>query len=379
MAERNEADALFATKRKKQQEEQAEQERREEMSRKKAEMEAEIRRLEEEAKRQKEQQEEARRRAEEEARRASEEAKEAEARAARAEEMAKQAQLKQEEIRREEERRAREKKEAEERRAREKKEEEERRTREKKEEEKRARERAAQEKAQAKRQEAQKAENRKREASEKKMVKERKIADIQPGKKLPVLPLAIGGAAAGVVVIVVICLVLFMGGKKGGVFESNGTCLASYQVLGYDVYYPDTFEERIGDGGVKLIHGSVEEGDGSFVSIFGETGENMEAEIGSTDPSEILRVFLESFYGVSDVEIYEMTTDSGQTVYCTDYFAQDIIYAMDYTEEEEAMGEIAMMILPLEDEYLFAMYGTMKDSYTEPLEEAVAGILCSIY
>ena len=44
MADRNEADALFATKRKKQQEEQAEQERREEMSRKKAEMEAEIRR-----------------------------------------------------------------------------------------------------------------------------------------------------------------------------------------------------------------------------------------------------------------------------------------------------------------------------------------------
>ena len=46
MADRNEADALFATKRKKQQEEQAEQERREEMSRKKGEMEAEIRRLE---------------------------------------------------------------------------------------------------------------------------------------------------------------------------------------------------------------------------------------------------------------------------------------------------------------------------------------------
>ena len=44
MADRNEADALFATRRKKQQEEQAEQERREEMSRKKAEMEAEIRR-----------------------------------------------------------------------------------------------------------------------------------------------------------------------------------------------------------------------------------------------------------------------------------------------------------------------------------------------
>ncbi|KMW10438.1 hypothetical protein [Enterocloster citroniae] len=345
MADRNEADALFATKRKKQQEEQAEQERREEMNRKKAEMEAEIRRLEEEARRQKEQQEEARRQAEEEARRVKEEAREAEARAARAEEMAKQARLKQEEVRREEERR----------------------TREKKEEEKRARERTAQ----AKRQEAQKAEN-------KKTVKEKKKADTQPGKKIPVLPLAIGGAAAGFVIIVVICLILFAGGKKG-VFESNGTCLASDQVLGYDVYYPDTFEERIGDGGVKLIHGSAEEGDGTFVSIFGETGENMEAEIGSTDPSEILRMFLESLFGVSDAGIYEMTTDSGQTVYCTDYFVQDIIYALDYTEEDEAMGQVAMMILPLEDEYLFAMYGTMNDSYTEPLEETVADILGSIY
>lgn len=56
MAERNEADALFATKRKKQQEEQAEQEQREELARKKAEMEAEIQRLEEVARQQQEQQ-----------------------------------------------------------------------------------------------------------------------------------------------------------------------------------------------------------------------------------------------------------------------------------------------------------------------------------
>ena len=56
MAERNEADALFATRRKKQQEEQAEQEKREELARKKAEMEAEIQRLEEVARQQQEQQ-----------------------------------------------------------------------------------------------------------------------------------------------------------------------------------------------------------------------------------------------------------------------------------------------------------------------------------
>lgn len=363
MAERNEADALFATKRKKQQEEQAEQERREEMSRKKAEMEAEIRRLEEEARRQKEQQEEARRQAQEEARRASEEAKEAEARAARAEEMAKQAQLKQEEIRREEERRAREKKEAEERRA-----------REKKEEEKRARERAAQEKAQAKRQEAQKAENRKQEVSEKK--REKKSAGAQPGKKFPILPVAIGGGAA-VVAVIVICLVLFLGGKKGGVFGTDCNVLASEQVLNYVVYYPESFEEGYGDGGVFLDYGSAEKEDYSFVYILGDTREGIEEMAGSTDPSDVL-LMLGYTLGVDAQLVYEMTTDSGLTVYGTGPFYQDVS-GLVYTEEDEVMAEVSIMLLPFGDDYLVALYGTMKDSYMEPLEEAVTSILDNVY
>ena len=362
MAERNEADALFATKRKKQQEEQAEQERREEMSRKKAEMEAEIRRLEEEARRQKEQQEEARRQAQEEARRASEEAKEAEARAARAEEMAKQAQLK------EEERRAREKKEAEERRA-----------REKKEEEKRARERAAQEKAQAKRQEAQKAENRKqevrkREVSEKK--REKKSAGAQPGKKFPILPVAIGGGAA-VVAVIVICLVLFLGGKKGGVFGTDCNVLASEQVLNYVVYYPESFEEGYGDGGVFLDYGSAEKEDYSFVYILGDTREGIEEMAGSTDPSDVL-LMLGYTLGVDAQLVYEMTTDSGLTVYGTGPFYQDVS-GLVYTEEDEVMAEVSIMLLPFGDDYLVALYGTMKDSYMEPLEEAVTSILDNVH
>lgn len=357
MAERNEADALFATKRKKQQEEQAEQERREEMSRKKAEMEAEIRRLEEEARRQKEQQEEARRQAQEEARRASEEAKEAEARAARAEEMAKQAQLKQEEIRREEERRAREKKEAEERRAREKKEE---------------------EKAQAKRQEAQKAENRKqevrkREVSEKK--REKKSAGAQPGKKFPILPVAIGGGAA-VVAVIVICLVLFLGGKKGGVFGTDCNVLASEQVLNYVVYYPESFEEGYGDGGVFLDYGSAEKEDYSFVYILGDTREGIEEMAGSTDPSDVL-LMLGYTLGVDAQLVYEMTTDSGLTVYGTGPFYQDVS-GLVYTEEDEVMAEVSIMLLPFGDDYLVALYGTMKDSYMEPLEEAVTSILDNV-
>lgn len=359
MADRNEADALFATKRKKQQEEQAEQERREEMSRKKAEMEAEIRRLEEEARRQKEQQEEARRQAQEEARRANEEAREAEARAARAEEMAKQAQLKQEEVRREEERRAREKKE------------EEKRAREKKEEEKRDRERIAQEKAQAKRQEA---ENRKREISEKKTGEESKTADTQPGKKLPVLPLAIGGAV--IVVAIVICLVLLVGGKKGGVFGTDCNMMASEQVLGYSICYPESFEEGYGDGGVLLNYGSPEEGDYSFVTILGDTNEDAEETIGSANPVDILHM-LAYYIGADEQQIYEMKTDSGLTVYCTEYFYQDA-RGLVYTEEE-VMVEASMMLLPLEDEYLVAVYGTMKDSYKEPLEEAVTSIFDNLY
>lgn len=358
MAERNEADALFATKRKKQQEEQAEQERREEMSRKKAEMEAEIRRLEEEARRQKEQQEEARRQAQEEARRASEEAKEAEARAAKAEEMAKQAQLKQEEIRREEERRAREKKEAEERRA---------------------RERAAQEKAQAKRHEAQKAENRKqevrkREVSEKK--REKKSAGAQPGKKFPILPVAIGGGAA-VVAVIVICLVLFLGGKKGGVFGTDCNVLASEQVLNYVVYYPESFEEGYGDGGVFLDYGSAEKEDYSFVYILGDTREGIEEMAGSTDPSDVL-LMLGYTLGVDAQLVYEMTTDSGLTVYGTGPFYQDVS-GLVYTEEDEVMAEVSIMLLPFGDDYLVALYGTMKDSYMEPLEEAVTSILDNVY
>ena len=389
MADRNEADALFATKRKKQQEEQAEQERREEMSRKKAEMEAEIRRLEEEARRQKEQQEEARRQAQEEARRASEEAREAEARAARAEELAKQAQLKQEEVRREEERRARERKEEEEKRAREKKEEEERKAREKKEEEKRAkekkeeekqaRERAAQEKAQAGQQEAQKAESGKQEAGkqeagEKKAVIERKMPNIPSGKKLPVLPLAIGGA--GIVVVIVICLILLVGGKKGGVFGTDCNMMAMDQVLGYTIYYPESFEEGYGDGGVLLNYGSVEEGDYSFVTILGDTNENAIETIGSSDPSDIL-LLLEYSIGMDEQPIYEMTTDAGQTVYCTEYFYQELgglVYS-----EEEVMADVSLMVLPLGDEYLVAIYGTMKDSYKEPLEKAVTSILDNVY
>lgn len=338
MADRNEADALFATKRKKQQEEQAEQERREEMSRKKAEMEAEIRRLEEEARRQKKEQEEARRQAEEEARRVKEEAKEAEARAARAEEMAKQAQLKQEEVRREEERRARE--------------------------------RATQE-------EAQRAEDRKREASERKTAKEIQIrfgskkVDIKLAKKLPVLPLAIGGAA--IVVAIVICLVLFRGGKKGDVFGTDCDQVASGSVLDYFVFYPESFEEGYADGGVLLKHGSVDKGDFSFVYFSGYTKEDMEDTLGSMDSVEILHALAEYTCGVTDMQTYEITTDLGQTVYCTEYFPSG---ASGFTgTEEETMVEVSMMLLPKEDEYLVALYGTMKTSYEEPLKETVTSIL----
>ena len=356
MADRNEADALFATKRKKQQEEQAEQERREEMSRKKAEMEAEIRRLEEEARRQKEKQEEDRRQAEEEARRVKQEAEEAEARAKRAQEMAEEAKRKQEEVRREEERRVQEKRE----------------------EEKRARERAAQEKAQAK--EGAKAAKEAAKAEAKKAVKETTMgagrkADIQPGKKLPVLPLAIGGVA--VTVVLVICLVLFSGGKKGGVFGTDCDRMAAKQVLSYDVFYPESFEEAYDDGGVYLKYGSVENGDFSFVYVLGSTQEDMNYMTESTDPTDLIHVMEEYVFGMNDKQVYKMTTGSGRSVYCSEYISFDISSITD--QEEGVMASTSIMMLPLEGEYLVAVYGTMKTSYEEPLEEVTASILDNTY
>ena len=350
MADRNEADALFATKRKKQQEEQAEQERREEMSRKKAEMEAEIRRLEEEARRQKEKQEEDRRQAEEEARRVKQEAEEAEARAKRAQEMAEEAKRKQEEVRREEERRVQEKRE----------------------EEKRARERAAQEKAQAK--EAAKAETRNG-VKEKPARPGRDKADIQPGKKLPVLPLAIGGVA--VIAVLVICLVLFFGGKKGGVFGTDCDLMAAKQVLGYDVFYPESFEEAYADGGVYLKYGSVEKGDFSFVYVLGSTQDDMNYMTESTDPTDLIHVMEEYVFGMNDKQVYKMTTGSGRSVYCSEYISFDISSITD--QEEGVMASTSIMMLPLEGEYLVAVYGTMKTSYEEPLEEVTASILDNTY
>ena len=350
MADRNEADALFATKRKKQQEEQAEQERREEMSRKKAEMEAEIRRLEEEARRQKEKQEEDRRQAEEEARRVKQEAEEAEARAKRAQEMAEEAKRKQEEVRREEERRVQEKRE----------------------EEKRARERAAQEKAQAK--EAAKAETRNG-VKEKPARPGRDKADIQPGKKLPVLPLAIGGVA--VIAVLVICLVLFSGGKKGGVFGTDCDRMAAKQVLSYDVFYPESFEEAYDDCGVYLKYGSVENGDFSFVYVLGSTQEDMNYMTESTDPTDLIHVMEEYVFGMNDKQVYKMTTGSGRSVYCSEYISFDISSITD--QEEGVMASTSIMMLPLEGEYLVAVYGTMKTSYEEPLEEVTASILDNTY
>ena len=367
MADRNEADALFATRRKKQQQEQAEQERREEMSRKKAEMEAEIRRLEEEARRQKARQEEDRRQAEEEARRVKQEAEEAEARARRAQEMAEEAKRKQEEVRREEERRIQEKRE----------------------EEKRARERAVQEKAE-------RAEERKREAKEraaekkaakeaakaeaKKAVKETTMgagrkADIQPGKKLPVLPLAIGGVA--VTVVLVICLVLFFGGKRGGVFGTDCDLMAAKQVLGYDVFYPESFEEAYADGGVYLKYGSVEKGDFSFVYVLGSTQDDMNYMTESTDPTDLIHVMEEYVFGMNDKQVYKRTTESGRDVYCSEYISFDISSITD--QEEGVMASTSIMMLPLEGEYLVAVYATMKPSYEEPLEEVTASILDNTY
>ncbi|MFR8165406.1 MAG: hypothetical protein ACLU8D_04820 [Enterocloster sp.] len=177
--------------------------------------------------------------------------------------------------------------------------------------------------------------------------------------------------------VIVICLVLFLGGKKGGVFGTDCNVLASEQVLNYVVYYPESFEEGYGDGGVFLDYGSAEKEDYSFVYILGDTREGIEEMAGSTDPSDVL-LMLGYTLGVDAQLVYEMTTDSGLTVYGTGPFYQDVS-GLVYTEEDEVMAEVSIMLLPFGDDYLVALYGTMKDSYMEPLEEAVTSILDNVY
>ena len=48
-------------------------------------------------------------------------------------------------------------------------------------------------------------------------------------------------------------------------------------------------------------------------------------------------------------------------------------------QEEGVMASTSIMMLPLEGEYLVAVYGTMKTSYEEPLEEVTASILDNTY
>lgn len=200
-------------------------------------------------------------------------------------------------------------------------------------------------------------------------------ADIQPGKKLPVLPLAIGGVA--VIAVLVICLVLFSGGKKGGVFGTDCDRMAAKQVLSYDVFYPESFEEAYDDGGVYLKYGSVENGDFSFVYVLGSTQEDMNYMTESTDPTDLIHVMEEYVFGMNDKQVYKMTTGSGRSVYCSEYISFDISSITD--QEEGVMASTSIMMLPLEGEYLVAVYGTMKPSYEEPLEEVTASILDNTY
>lgn len=343
MADRNETDALFATKRKKQQEEQAEQERREEMIRKKAEMEAEIRRLEEEAKRQKEQQEEARRQAEEEARRqkeqqeearrqaeeearrVQEEVREAEARVARMEEMAKQVQTKQEEA-------------------------------------------PVWQPAQI--------------AEKAKKVRVQLGTCVQLGKiKVPLLYLVVGGL---VVIVAVIIFAVVLASKPSedivltgeDVYGINFNRTASAKIFDYNVYYPDSFEEGFLEGGALFTYGSAGDEDFSYVNISGVDMDSVQQAIGSTDPAELVHFFEENTLGAERGMVYEATTDSGRTAYSTDYHLRNI--SKDFTDiPEDVWAHSAVMVLEtVEGEgYLIALYGTVSEANLTALDETVARFL----
>ncbi len=345
MADRNETDALFATKRKKQQEEQAEQERREEMIRKKAEMEAEIRRLEEEAKRQKEQQEEARRQAEEEARRVQEEIREAEARAARMEEMAKQVQTNQVQTNQVQ---------------------------------------TKQEEAQVW-QPAQIAEIAKK-------VRVQLGTCVQLGKiKVPLLYLVIG--VLGVIVAVIILAVVLAGRSSEGdvipedialtgeeVYGTDFYQIASAEILDYFIYYPDSFEEGYLEGGALFTHGRAEDDDFSYVNIIGADMDTVLQKIGSTDPADLVRFFEANTLGGEGETVYTTITDSGRTAYSSSYHPRNI--SNDFTDiSEDVWANTAVMVLETVDGdgYLIALYGTVSDAYLLALDETAARFLDNMF
>lgn len=347
MAERNEADALFATKRKKQQEEQAEQERREELARQKAEMEAEIRRLEEEAKRQKEQQEEARRQAEEETRRAQEEAREAAARAARIEEMAKQAQAKQQAL---------------------------------------AQQAQAQQ-AQAKHVQAQQAGTQAGQQTQ--ILEKAKNNVVQLGSiKIPLLYLVIGGAVCVVVVFILFVSVLGSilssdDGSSDGypltgedVYGTHFDLTASKMVFDYNIYYPESFEEVYSDDGALFTSGSVENGDFAFVLIGGINMDNMESMAGSTDPTDFVHLFENLFFGAEGGTTFETTSDSDRTAYYSNFYMLDASQQISNMPEGVYVPSSVMVLITVNGEgYLTAVYGTMRDDYQGALEETVVRFL----
>lgn len=382
MADHNETDALFATKRKKQQEEQAEQERREEMLRKKAEMEAEIRRLEEEAKRQKEQQEEARRQAEEEARRVQEEVREAEARAARMEEMAKQAQLKQEEQKAQSA-----------------------------DDSKKAFVQLGKEQLGKIRQGTDQLGKMAQEkiTQGKEQLEKKKQGEAQQGekpqekKKMPTLYLVIGLLGGLILaIILLIAIVLWAYGdddtpddtvvSESSVvdpYDSDDYLLsgedvygihfdwtASAQVLGYNVYYPDSFEEVSLDNYAFFRYGSAYDGDYAYVMISGITMDDMLGVLGSTDPADLVRYLEETTLGEASEGVYETITDSNRTAYSSEYHVLNIGSEFTGADEEVATQSAIMVLEAVDgDGYLFAAYGTMSDSHVSALEETVVRFL----
>ena len=103
---------------------------------------------------------------------------------------------------------------------------------------------------------------------------------------------------------------------SGTVFRQKGWCIctdcdrmAAKQVLSYDVFYPESFEEAYDDGGVYLKYGSVENGDFSFVYVLGSTQEDMNYMTESTDPTDLIHVMEEYVFGImNDKQVYKMTT-----------------------------------------------------------------------
>lgn len=151
---------------------------------------------------------------------------------------------------------------------------------------------------------------------------------------------------------------------------------ASAMVFGDNIYYPDSFEEVFCEEGALFTYGSVENGDFSYVIISGTDMGSVEEMIGSTDPVDFVRLFSSFYFETESETVYEMTSDSKRTAYYSDCYPLDFSQiSLDMPQEVWTWSSVMTLISVDGEGYLTALYGTMREDYMLALDETVIRFL----